>query len=67
MEPQWQLLAANSSVNVSQLKTEDCLDGWTFDRSEFFATTVSEVTLAEVSVILQQAVVIHADKDSKKS
>uniref|UniRef100_A0A3Q3X3L8 Solute carrier family 22 member 6 n=1 Tax=Mola mola TaxID=94237 RepID=A0A3Q3X3L8_MOLML len=42
VEPQWQLLAANSSVNVSQLKTEDCLDGWTFDRSEFFATTVSE-------------------------
>lgn len=43
VEPQWQLLVANSSVNVSQLKTEECLDGWTFDRSEFLATTVSEV------------------------
>lgn len=43
VEPQWQLLAANSSVNVSQLNTEECLDGWTFDRSEFLATTVSEV------------------------
>nr|XP_046266487.1 solute carrier family 22 member 6 [Scatophagus argus]XP_046266488.1 solute carrier family 22 member 6 [Scatophagus argus] len=42
VEPQWQLLAANSSVNVSQLQTEGCLDGWTFDRSEFLATTVSE-------------------------
>lgn len=42
VEPQWQLLAANSSVNVSHLQTEGCLDGWTFDRSEFLATTVAE-------------------------
>lgn len=42
VEPQWQLLAANSSANVSQLPTESCVDGWTFDRSEFLATTVSE-------------------------
>ncbi|XP_045896328.1 solute carrier family 22 member 6 [Micropterus dolomieu] len=42
VEPQWQLLAANSSANISQLQTEGCLDGWTFDRSEFLATTVSE-------------------------
>ncbi|KAM7373794.1 hypothetical protein PAMP_006497 [Pampus punctatissimus] len=43
VEPQWQLLAANSSTNVSQLQTEGCVDGWTFDRSEFYATTVSEM------------------------
>ncbi|XP_037605645.1 solute carrier family 22 member 6-A isoform X1 [Sebastes umbrosus] len=42
VEPQWQLLAANSSANVSQIQTEACLDGWTFDKSEFLATTVSE-------------------------
>uniref|UniRef100_A0A3Q1FPG0 Solute carrier family 22 member 6 n=1 Tax=Acanthochromis polyacanthus TaxID=80966 RepID=A0A3Q1FPG0_9TELE len=42
VEPQWQLLAANSSANISQLPTEGCLDGWTFDRSEFLSTTVSE-------------------------
>ncbi|XP_008302228.1 solute carrier family 22 member 6 [Stegastes partitus] len=42
VEPQWQLLAANSSANVSMLPTEGCMDGWTFDRSEFLATTVSE-------------------------
>lgn len=42
VEPQWQLLAANSSANVSQLPTEGCMEGWTFDRSEFLATTVSE-------------------------
>ncbi|XP_029030245.1 solute carrier family 22 member 6 [Betta splendens] len=42
VEPQWQLLAANSSVNVSQVQTEGCLDGWTFDNSEFLVTTVSE-------------------------
>lgn len=42
VEPQWQLLAANTSANISQLPTEACLDGWTFDRSEFLSTTVSE-------------------------
>ncbi|XP_019747488.1 solute carrier family 22 member 6 isoform X1 [Hippocampus comes] len=40
--PQWQLLSANSSVNTSHLETESCVDGWTFDSSEFIATTVSE-------------------------
>ncbi|KAK5858078.1 hypothetical protein PBY51_002249 [Eleginops maclovinus] len=42
MEPQWQLLASNSSANISQIPTEGCLDGWAFDRSEFLSTTVSE-------------------------
>uniref|UniRef100_A0A8D3BKJ2 Solute carrier family 22 member 6 n=1 Tax=Scophthalmus maximus TaxID=52904 RepID=A0A8D3BKJ2_SCOMX len=36
------LLAANSSANMSLLQTEDCVDGWTFDHSEFRATTVTE-------------------------
>lgn len=44
VEPQWQLLVPNNTANLSQLQTEECLDGWTFDRSEFLATTVSEVT-----------------------
>ncbi|KAK1875947.1 Solute carrier family 22 member 6 [Dissostichus eleginoides] len=43
VEPQWQLLAANSSANVSQIPTEGCLDGWAYDRSEFLSTTVSEL------------------------
>uniref|UniRef100_A0A8C2X2C4 Solute carrier family 22 member 6 n=1 Tax=Cyclopterus lumpus TaxID=8103 RepID=A0A8C2X2C4_CYCLU len=42
VEPQWQLLVPNNTANVSQLQTEGCLDGWTFDNSEFHATTVSE-------------------------
>uniref|UniRef100_A0A1A8S8Y5 Solute carrier family 22 member 6 n=3 Tax=Nothobranchius TaxID=28779 RepID=A0A1A8S8Y5_9TELE len=42
VEPQWHLLAPNSSNNISKLQTEGCVDGWTFDQSEFFATTVSE-------------------------
>ncbi|XP_051903008.1 solute carrier family 22 member 6 isoform X2 [Hippocampus zosterae] len=41
--PQWQLLSANGSVNTSHLETESCVDGWTFDSSEFIATTVSEM------------------------
>ncbi|XP_053188007.1 solute carrier family 22 member 6 [Scomber japonicus] len=41
VEPQWQLLDANVTANVSAL-TEECLDGWTFSRAEFHATTVSE-------------------------
>ncbi|KAK9537080.1 hypothetical protein VZT92_006816 [Zoarces viviparus] len=42
VEPQWQLLLPNNTANVSELQTEGCLDGWTFDDSEFLATTVSE-------------------------
>ncbi|XP_061658432.1 solute carrier family 22 member 6 isoform X2 [Syngnathoides biaculeatus] len=40
--PQWEMLTANGSVNSSHLQTEDCVDGWTFDGTEFLATTVSE-------------------------
>ncbi|XP_049597910.1 solute carrier family 22 member 6 [Syngnathus scovelli] len=40
--PQWELLTANNSVNVSHLPTESCADGWTYESSEFRATTVSE-------------------------
>ncbi|CAN9501230.1 unnamed protein product [Ophioblennius macclurei] len=43
--PQWQLLGSNSSYNTSLLQTEGCVDGWTFDRSEFSDTTVSEWNL----------------------
>ncbi|CAI5642324.1 unnamed protein product [Oreochromis niloticus] len=42
VNPQWQLLVANSSTNVSHLETEDCIDGWTFEQSDFLTTTVSE-------------------------
>ncbi|XP_068187754.1 solute carrier family 22 member 6-like [Antennarius striatus] len=42
VEPQWHLITTNSSANVSQQRTEECLDGWTFDRSEFLSTTISE-------------------------
>uniref|UniRef100_A0A3B5MKJ3 Solute carrier family 22 member 6 n=1 Tax=Xiphophorus couchianus TaxID=32473 RepID=A0A3B5MKJ3_9TELE len=34
----------NISLNASELQTEGCVDGWSFDQSEFSATTVSEVT-----------------------
>lgn len=43
VQPQWHLLTTNSSANVSGLQTEGCVDGWTFDQSEFISTTVSEV------------------------
>ncbi|KAI4800675.1 hypothetical protein KUCAC02_009518, partial [Chaenocephalus aceratus] len=48
VEPQWQLLAANSSANVSQIPTEGCLDGWAYDRSEFLSTTVSEIVSSSI-------------------
>lgn len=50
VEPQWQLLADNSSINTSLLRTEECLDGWAFDQSEFLSTTVSEVTKGNPSI-----------------
>ncbi|PWA24646.1 hypothetical protein CCH79_00016144 [Gambusia affinis] len=45
VEPQWHMLSLNISLNalnVSELQTEGCVDGWSFDQSEFSATTVSE-------------------------
>ncbi|XP_055791515.1 solute carrier family 22 member 6 [Salvelinus fontinalis] len=47
VEAQWQLLESNVSVighqaNFSQLETEICLDGWTYDKTEFLSTVVSE-------------------------
>uniref|UniRef100_A0A8D3AYP9 Solute carrier family 22 member 6 n=1 Tax=Scophthalmus maximus TaxID=52904 RepID=A0A8D3AYP9_SCOMX len=52
VEPQWQLLAANSSANMSLLQTEDCVDGWTFDHSEFRATTVTETEVLDQRLCL---------------
>ncbi|KAI9999799.1 hypothetical protein NQD34_011642, partial [Periophthalmus magnuspinnatus] len=40
--PQWHLLTTNTSLNSSEAETERCVEGWTFQRSEFIATTVSE-------------------------
>uniref|UniRef100_A0A673ZKE2 Solute carrier family 22 member 6 n=1 Tax=Salmo trutta TaxID=8032 RepID=A0A673ZKE2_SALTR len=47
VEAQWHLLESNASVighqaNFSELETEICLDGWTYDKTEFLSTVVSE-------------------------
>lgn len=43
--PQWHLIAPNHTHagNLSEAKTESCLDGWTYKRTEFISTIVSEV------------------------
>lgn len=43
--PQWHLQSANASHNSSEAATEGCVDGWTFERTEFISTTVSEFGL----------------------
>lgn len=48
VEAQWHLLEGNVSAvgpqgNGTEPETEMCLDGWTYDRTEFLETIVSEV------------------------
>lgn len=47
VQPQWHLSRENHShsgnLNLSHMETESCVDGWTYKRTEFISTIVSEV------------------------
>lgn len=45
VQPQWHLITANHTHtgNLTGMETESCVDGWTYKRTEFISTIVSEV------------------------
>ncbi|XP_031427243.1 solute carrier family 22 member 6-A-like [Clupea harengus] len=43
VEPQWHLAGVNiTGTNFTEPETETCLDGWTYQKTEFISTIVSE-------------------------
>ncbi|KAL2095203.1 hypothetical protein ACEWY4_009922 [Coilia grayii] len=43
VEPQWHLAGTNmTGANITDLETESCQDGWTYEKKEFISTIVSE-------------------------
>lgn len=45
-DTQWHLITEQlSHRNATELQTEGCADGWTYDKTEFISSIVSEVSL----------------------
>lgn len=47
VQPQWHLSSRNHSharnLNLTEVEMENCVDGWTYKKTEFISTIVSEV------------------------
>uniref|UniRef100_A0A8C2IEX6 Solute carrier family 22 member 6 n=1 Tax=Cyprinus carpio TaxID=7962 RepID=A0A8C2IEX6_CYPCA len=49
-DAQWHLITDRPShTNASDLQTEACAEGWTYDKTEFISSIVSEVSLKVIS------------------
>lgn len=59
-DAQWHLLTDQPShTNVTELQTEACAEGWTYDKTQFISSIVSEVSRFQFTIQLFSTTIVR--------